>query len=594
MIRYQVRPLHPGTHLFQVHLRVARPEPGGQSLSLPAWIPGSYKIRDYARHVVRLEARSSDGPLHPVKQDKQTWRLPACSGPLEIEYVVYAWDLSVRGAHCDQRHAYFNGPALLLRPHGRDHLPCTIEIQRPAQPAARDWQVATSLAPEAVDGDGFGRYRAEDYADLIDHPVEMGRLDRVRFAVRGVPHFITVNGRHHGDLDRLARDLAAICEAEADLFGELPLDRYGFLIQVTGEDYGGLEHRDSCSLICARHELPRPGLEAPDEAYRRLLGLCAHEYFHLWHVKRIRPLAFQRGGLEAEVHTRLLWVFEGITSYYDDLMLVRSGRITARAYLDLLAHTLTRVWRGSGRFKQSLAESGFDAWTRFYQQDENAPNAIVSYYAKGALVALALDLHLRLRAGTDLDRIMRTLWERHGRTGEGLPEEGFERLTAEVAGIDLSDFFAHYVHGTADPPLEELLAAFGVALHLRPRKDAKDQGGAVDAFAPAEVPPWLGLDHDGASPPRVTRVYDGGPAQSAGIAPGDRLLALDGVEIRAAMLPEMLQAIPGPRRLHLFRGDELLELEVTPAEPPADTCELRLEEGDPAACARRREWLRES
>jgi predicted metalloprotease with PDZ domain len=230
---------------------------------------------------------------------------------------------------------------------------------------------------------GFGRYRAQGSADLIDHPVEMGDFLHTQFLAAGTPHEIAIYGRHRADLGRLSRDLQKVCEEHANLFGELPPDRYLFLMMVVGQGYGGLEHRDSTSLICSRADLPVPGQTEVTEGYRRLLGLCSHEYFHLWNVKRIQPARIQSSDLSGEVHTRLLWAFEGFTSYYDDLALVRCGLITERDYLDLLAQTITRVMRVNGRTKQSVAESSFDAWTKFYKQDENAPNAIVSYYAKG-------------------------------------------------------------------------------------------------------------------------------------------------------------------------------------------------------------------
>ena len=593
-VHYTVVPADPGAHLFQVTLRVAAPDPAGQRLWMPAWIPGSYMIRDFARHVVTLEARDAGGPLPVEKLDKQTWRCAPARGVLEVRYQVYAWDLSVRGAHFDQTHAYFNGPCLFLAAAGREDAPCAVTLHPP--PGLDHWRVATTL-PRAPGTPlwGFGDYAAADYDELIDHPVEMGTFDLVDFSVAGTPHHVAVTGRHRGDLDRLARDLRRICQTHVDLFGGLPaMERYLFLVTAVGEGYGGLEHRSSCSLLCKRDELPPPGGTAVDEDYRNLLGLCSHEYFHLWNVKRIRPRAFVPFDLTREVHTRLLWAFEGITSYYDDLALARSGVITPESYLELLGRTATRVWRGPGRRLQSIAESSFDAWTRFYKQDENAANAIVSYYTKGALVALALDLTLR-RASRDaagLDDLMRRLWQDYGRTGTGVPEDAVEALAAELAGTPLDDFFARHVHGTEDPPLAELLRDVGVAWHLRPAAGPDDKGGRPAADIP---PVHLGARLEpGDGGLRVAAVTWGGPAHAAGLAAGDVLVAADGVRATSGGLARRLRyARPGERlRLHAFRRDELLELELVLGAPPADTVYLEFQE-DPAPeiLARRQRWL---
>ena len=337
--------------------------------------------------------------------------------------------------------------------------------------------------------------------------------------------------------------------------------------------------------------------EQPSEGYRRFLGLCSHEYFHLWNVKRIRPRAFAEQGLEREVHTRLLWAFEGITSYYDDLALVRSGVIDAKAYLTLLAELITRVMRNPGRLRQSVAESSFDAWTRFYKQDENAPNAIVSYYAKGALTALALDL--TIRDGSEnrksLDDVMRALWQDYGRTGIGVGERDVERVAAEVSGLDLTGFFDQALDSTEDLDLARLLATVAVELRLRPASSAKDNGGCVERFQPAPPRPDIGvrLQPDTAEA-RLGVVLDGRPAQRAGLAAGDLIIAVDGLRATAGNLEALITraAGTGPIRVHAFRRDELLETQVLPALAPEETCELRLDEDAAAARrARRTAWL---
>src|SRR6185312_5798088 len=305
------------------------------------------------------------------------------------------------------------------------------------------------------------RYAADSYEELVDHPVEIGRFDLTSFEAGGVTHDVAIAGARDVDLDRVARDLARVCQWHCDLFagapnGRAPFDRYLFLVLAVGDGYGGLEHRASTSLVCKRDELPRIGDPGLDDGYVTFLGLASHEYFHAWNVKRIKPSAFTPYDLSQEGFTRLLWAFEGITSYYDDLSLARSGVAPAERVLELLARTLTTVLRTPGRHLQSVADASFDAWIKFYRPDENSPNAGVSYYAKGAIVALALDLTLR-RHGRSLDDLMRALWTRHGATGVGVDEDAIEALASSLAGHDLRDFFARYVDGTEDPPLAALL-----------------------------------------------------------------------------------------------------------------------------------------
>lgn len=600
-LTYRVTPARPEAHLFACELLI--PAGAGETLTLrlPAWIPGSYMIRDFARNIISLTATQAGAPVGIAKLDKQTWRLSGVQGPVTVRWEVYAWELSVRSAHLDQTHGYFNGSGLLLAVDGLEQTPCRLELVPPTGDEYHDWRVATSLEADGAAPWGFGAYRAADYADLIDHPVEMGQFAQTAFSVEGVPHHLVLTGRQRADLPRLAADLAQVCAEHAALFGELPVDRYLFLTMVVGAGYGGLEHRDSTSLLVSRADLPLPGAPAgkPTDGYRRLLGLMSHEYFHLWHVKRIRPQALMDGGLDREVHTRTLWAFEGITSYYDDLALVRCGLIDANTWLGLLAEGITRVLRTPGRHRQSVAESSFDAWTKFYKADDNAPNAMISYYAKGALVALSLDLTIRHdSAGAySLDTVMRALWQRHGRTGLGVGERGIEALATEVTGCDLAGFFAIALDGTADLDLAGLFATVGIELALRPGRGGKDAGGVVERFEPVPEPPRLDLGLR-LTPERVeaeiASVLDARPAQRAGLAGGDVIVAVDGLKTTAANLEDLVARLPPGVAVpvHAFRRDELMRFTMHPEPAPADTCELRLDpSATPAALAQRAAWL---
>lgn len=595
-VRYTITPAEPGAHLYEVTVTVADPDPAGQVFSLPAWIPGSYMIRDYARHIVSIEGAADAAPVALEKVDKSTWRAEPCRGALTVTTLVYAWDLSVRGAHLDTTHAYFNGPCVFLAAGGREDRPVRLEVRPPPDGIGADWRVATAMRRVSGEDWGYGSFAAADYDELIDHPFEMGEITVGEFGVDGIPHAIAVRGARGFDLDRLCRDMERVCAEHHRLLGAPEdLDRYVFLLYCVADGYGGLEHRWSSSLVCRRADLPRAGQERVSEGYRRFLGLVSHEYFHLWNVKRMKPAAFTPYDLAAESHTGLLWVFEGITSYYDDLALVRSGLIDPAGYLELLGQTITKVLRTPGRRLQSIEASSFDAWTKLYKQDESGPNSIVSYYTKGSLVALALDLKLRAETGgCNLDVVMRECWRRYGETGAGMPERGLEAVAEELSGLDLGEFFARYVRGTEDPPLADLLGAVGVGYHLRKPTGAGDAGGKPAANSQQPLP-WMGgrLTPDG-DRAKLAVVLSGSPLQRAGVAAGDELVALDGLRATASSLPVLLRGYrPGDTaELTVFRLDELIAFLVTLEEAPADTCYLTLaDDADDAALARRREWL---
>lgn len=593
VVEYRIRPSNPGAHLFAVSCTVRAPDPGGQVFRLPAWIPGSYMIRDFARNIVTLRAECAGRACEVEKLDKHSWRVePTPAGEaLTLHYEVYAWDLSVRSAHLDDSHGFFNGTSVFVAVEGLTEAPCEVIIERPEGSPFRAWRLITALPPAVGRAGGaaacrFGRFRVRDYDELIDHPVEMGEFSLARFEAAGVPHDIALTGRHDCDVDRLCADLERICAWQIALFGApAPVDYYVFLTMVVGDGYGGLEHRASTALLCSRDDLPWKGMEGLSDGYKSFLGLCSHEYFHTWNVKRIKPAAFTPYDLTRENHTRLLWAFEGFTSYYDDLALVRSGVIGVDDYLGLLAKTVSNVMRGSGRLKQSVADSSFDAWTKYYRQDENAPNAIVSYYAKGALIALALDL--QLRAGSEgrcsLDDVMRKLWADHGQTGVGVAEDGIYKAVREVGGTVLGKRLARWlqqaVEGTDDLPLERLLKGFGVELGAEP----------------ASAAPSLGLKlAPGDGEARIANVYDAGPAQRAGLSAGDVLIALDGLKLTAKGLETQLKRRqPGERvELHAFRRDELRLFQVELAAPPGDKYVLKLAaRSGERAVALRKGWL---
>jgi len=590
-IRYTIVPKDLAGHLFEVSVAVKAPAAGGQAFTLPAWIPGSYMIREFARNIVQIRAESNGKKIALTKLDKHSWQAEPCMQELTLHYQIYAWDLSVRAAHLDQTHGFFNGTSVFLQVIGHEHAKHVIDLVRPEGAAYKDWRIATALPELKAKRYGFGTYVAANYDELIDHPVEMGTFELGSFKAHGVQHDVAFTGRVPNlDMARLTADLKKICEAQIALFEpeskRAPMKRYVFMTMVVGDGYGGLEHRASTALICARADLPVKGQMAMTDGYRTFLGLCSHEYFHAWNVKRIKPASFAPYDLRTEAHTPLLWVFEGFTSYYDDLMLVRSGVIDQAAYFKLIAKTVNTVLRGSGRHKQSIAESSFDAWTKYYRQDENAPNAIVSYYTKGSLVALALDLTIRAqtRGKRSLDDVMRALWNIYGRDfytthgGRGVSESELEALIDSVSGVKLKRTLDRWVRGTSDLPLATLLEPFGITL----------------ADATKEERPNLGVRtmREG-NDCKLANVYEGGAAYRAGLSGGDLLVALDGLRVSATNLENLLARyrVGHTVVVHVFRRDELLSFAVSLTADDAPQMEL-VAEAKPAVAVRAREaWL---
>lgn len=586
-IRYRVKPIDPNAHRFGVELEIVDPDPQGQRVAMPAWTPGSYMLREFARNVVSIDATDASGRRVALrKTDKATWQAARCDEALHIRYEVFAWDLSVRAAHLDSTHGFFNGPSLFLRAVGHESRPCVLELEPPEGEGYADWRVATTMPSAGAPEHGFGTYRARDYDELIDHPVEMGRFTLADFDAGGAKHEIAITGRHDADLERLCRDLRRVCLEHIRLFEprrpRAPFDRYLFQVLALGNGYGGLEHRSSTSLICSRNELPHAHEpREPSEGYRSFLGLASHEYFHAWNVKRIRPAAFVGHDPQNESYTRLLWIFEGFTSYYDDLALVRAGVIGRDAYLGLLAKTISNVQRGPGRRTQSVAESSFDAWIKFYRQDENAPNAVVSYYAKGSLVALALDLTIRARTrgSRSLDDVLRLMWDRFGRSAfeddVGLAENAFARLLEEAVGLRLDAQIRAWAYGTAELPLAVLLRPFGVRLELGTGDLGPVSIGARTAMRDGQL--------------SIINAYNGQPAERAGLAPGDAIVAFDGLRVgdEAALKAMLARRRPGDRlRVHAFRRDELIEREVELDAPPKTEAKLVMAERPGAAVKR--------
>lgn len=576
-IHYTVHLHDVHAHLYRVVLHIAEPA-AQQEVSLPVWIPGSYLVREFAKNLHQLQARQGGQPCTVQQLSKNRWRLDCVAGQsVQLQYLVSAYDPSVRMAWLDQRRGFFNGTSLLLRVLGQETRAHLIDVAAPEQPQLGEWQLATGLTPSCVDARGFGRYQAADYDELVDCPVEMGQFWSGSFAACGVPHrFVVVGAPASFDGARLLADTQKICEAQIQLWhpdGAAPPQRsYLFMLHATHSGYGGLEHRNSTALICNRADLPRQGASTQPEGYTTLLGLISHEYFHTWNVKRLRPAEFVPYDYDQENYTELLWFFEGLTSYYDDLILHRAGLIGTETYLKLLSKTLNQVLQMPGRHVQSVAQASFDAWIKYYRQDENTANATVSYYTKGALVGLCLDLALR-QAGLHLDALLLVLWQRCG--GGALRESDVLEALHMLTGRSWESEIQAWVHGTQDLPVAELLAAFGVTLE------------SVDA-TPAQR---LGLRVQEGSSIQIQQVLRASAAEQAGLMTGDEWygIEVDGRGWRVANLDDVALYAGSATQITALvaRDRQLLRLALTLPAPDSQRL-VQLRTSDNKQLAR---WL---
>lgn len=539
-IRYtiEVNDLH--GHYFDIKLSIPKAIHLGNPLTfqLPAWIPGSYMLRDFSKHLERISANTVI-----KKIDSHTWVTASAHQDIEVTYSVYAFDTSVRTAYLDQFRGFFNATSLCLQVLEHANNICELELLEPKHSSFK-WHIETTLPSLKINNRGFGLYQAHNYDTLIDHPVAMGEFQTIKWQAHGVPHAMVIQGAiNQVDSEQLAKDLKAICEAHIAFFEpeakRAPFQQYKFIVNAVGDGYGGLEHRDSTILLCKRDDLPYPGQTLSSHAaYEDFLGLCSHEYFHAWMVKRVKPKAFQPYVLDRRNHTHLLWLFEGFTSYYDDLQLFRSKRIKLAAYLKRIEKTWNAVLKSPGRHKQSVAQSSFDAWTKYYQMDENTPNAVVSYYTKGSLIALALDLLIRehTRHQQSLDDVMRHLWQMYQLTEEGLGEKDFDHAIAFILGKSFEktwhQFRKNYIDGTEDLPLKELLSKVHVSITAKQASGAEDADAAKQSLGirTSTINGWVKLSH----------VLTGGLAEMAGLAAGDVLSSIDGERVTPARIDQLL------------------------------------------------------
>jgi predicted metalloprotease with PDZ domain len=564
-ISFTVGMPRPHTHLFEVDVRIKRGPgvnaPASELLVFPVWTPGSYLIREFQRHVQDFAAADAAGqPLKWEKINKNTWRV-ATNGARDwhATYRVYANELSVRTSELNSAHAFWNNANLLMYLEGHLKSPSTVRVLAPEV-----WKVATGLPAEPGQRNTF---RAENFDVLYDSPFEASNFKTLVFNVKGVPHRIVIDGEGNYDPERMRRDVQKIVETQIQLMGgEIPYRDYTFILHVRADARGGLEHLNSTALGYPRFGFTiqrgdRATSAAPNQSdqperdYRGFLSLVSHEFFHLWNVKRIRPDALGPFDYTQENYTKLLWVAEGITDYYTDVAVRRAGLISESEFLSATARAIQLLQNRPGRFVQSVEESSYDAWIKYYRQDENEINSQVSYYDKGAIVGLLLDLEIRKRSkgAKSLDDVMRYLYAEYFKKNRNYTPADFQKACELAAGSSLEDFFAKYVRGKEELDYNSALEAVGLQL----------QTAALDASGKPVERVFFGADvRQEDDRVMVTRVYAGSPAYEQGLNAGDQIVALDNMRVtRDFFNARIAEKKPGDLiNLTIFRFDDLSTL----------------------------------
>jgi predicted metalloprotease with PDZ domain len=537
-ISFTVSMSKPWTHLLEVDTDLKwTTMPEKVDIVMPVWTPGSYLVREYARHVQDFNAIDASGnKLIWQKSSKNTWTIETKGAKeIRLSYRVYANELTVRTNELNDNHAFFTPAALLMYPKGQISAPSKVTIN-----PYKDWRIATGL-PKT----GDNTFAAENFDVLYDSPFEVGNFREVNFEVQGKPHRFVVNGEGNLDIDKIAKDTTKIIEEAYKIFGELPYKDYTFILNLRGG--GGLEHLNSTAL-----QWNRWGFTG--SRYTDFLTLVAHEYFHLWNVKRIRPDALGPFNYEAENYTKLLWVAEGGTSYFENLLVQRAGLMSDKTFLSGRTAGIQALQQRPGRFETSLESASFDAWIKYYRQDENSINNQISYYDKGEVVNFILDLEIRRSSnGTkSLDDVMRHLYTEIYKKNKNYTPEDYQKISEMMAGKSLNDFFNKYVRGTEEIDYNSILNSFGLELTTQ-NATAKEQT-------------YLGADFAQEGEKfSVRSIPAGTPSYEQGLNTGDQIIAVDGNRASQAFLTNYLsEKRPGDKiKLTIFRFDQLREIEIT-------------------------------
>ncbi|HEY0050771.1 MAG TPA: PDZ domain-containing protein [Pyrinomonadaceae bacterium] len=537
-ISYTVSMSKPWTHLLEVEMRLKAPTLAEKTeILMPVWTPGSYLVREYARHVQDFSARDAAGGVRAwQKTNKNTWQIDSKgAGELLVSYKVYANELTVRTSELNDEHAFFTNAALLMYPKNALAAPSTVKVI-----PFGNWKIATGLPKVAGQENTF---RAENFDVLYDSPFEVADFAETTFEVRGKSHRWVVTGEGNYDLQKIARDSAKIVEEGAKIFGELPYNDYLFILNLRGG--GGLEHLNSTAL-----QWNKFGFK-PESRYTDFLTLVAHEHFHAWNVKRIRPDALGPFDYNNENYTRLLWVAEGGTAYYESLLVQRAGLLSDKDFLSGKAAQIQSLQNRPGRFQTSVEEASFDAWIKYYRQDENAVNNQISYYDKGEIVNFLLDIEIRAASGgaKSLDDVMRHLYNEFYKKNKNYTPEDYQKISEMMAGKSLNDFFSKYVRGREEIDYNSILSGVGLQITT---------SGRPTAYLGAN----LSQQGDRLT---VTSVPSDTPAYEQGLNTSDQILAVDGYRASQQFLQSYLgeKKVGDKIRLTVFRFDALREIEIT-------------------------------
>ena len=575
-LHYSVRIEDPNSHYAAFRLRVDRPGDAPFDLVLPSWVPGSYMIQDPARHLVDLKAFSSEGggEIPVTRREKARWTVGG-SGGVEVRYRVYGHQMITEALDVSPEHLFLNGTLCLPYVEGRREEGHEIAFELPP-----GWRILTDL-PEAPGHPST--YRAPNYDDLVDSPIDCGTPTVLTIHPSGIPHRLVFCGPGGNyEPHRVEEDLGRIVESTIRYMGSSPLKGYTFFYHLNETSDGGLEHRSSNSCVVPRLTF------RPESAYQWFLWLSAHEYFHLYNVKRIQPAAHIPFDYTREVYTRLLWLMEGTTDYVSLLMLRRAGLNSPAKYLERLAGEIKKLSMVPGRHHQSLEDASFVAWIDYYHRGEETGNRSVSYYIKGHLVSWCLDLELRDRSEgrRSLQDVMQHLWTEYGEKGRGIPEDAFPSIVARSTGIDITEFHRRYIAGTEEIDFDRFARLAGLTFGPVPKKPEPEEDGE---------PGYLGAEYriaDGMV--RLTAVRDGGPGRHAGLSPGDEVIALDGVKVVPSDFEEMLKRFPPgtTTEVTLFRRGFLQKVPVTFGRAPPAKYQFRpLAEATPVQRALYEAWI---
>lgn len=568
-IQYTLFMEAPHTHLIDVQIEINGLDGEFLDLSMPVWTPGSYLVREYSKNIMKVSAYHKKSQLTVSKTDKNTWRIFLDKHKkITVEYQVYAFEMTVRTSFMDEDFAMLNGASIFLIPDGYDDTQLIVDIE-----PYYKWEKTTTELPKYKGS--YNKFISEDFDQLVDSPIIIGNHDTFKFSASGVQHIYAITDTGNFDMDKIIPDTQKIVETANSIFNDVPYDHYTFFLNTADGAYGGLEHKNSCSLIFDRWKFK------DRKDYLKFMGLVSHEFFHVYNVKRIRPIELGPFDYDNENYTTLLWVSEGLNSYYDNYLLRRSDIATVDEYLGFIANDLKRLDSLPGRKVQSVSESSFDAWIKLYRSNENSMNSTISYYLKGSLIGWVLDL--RIRHATDgkrsLDDVFRELWLDYRNNGKGFTEENVIDYSNRISGENLSDIW-EYIHSTKEIDYERYLRPFGLKLEKSYKDDEKQDEA------------WFGLTVNKAM--KITKISSESPAYQDGLNVNDEIISLNGFRLASDDYKNHLARMDKghPAEFLVSRRGIIRTVKVTPGDQPFDKYEiLQVDDASEAAKSLYENWL---